>query len=188
VDTFFNNVARTNSFCWFPAHVAAQALREQFWRDYATLKVTRKLNLRKTAYDNDTEKVISGEIRRIRRAQRDDSDTRRLKIGVPYINNLLGHELGSDQSMEAILFSVVIESWTAFEALVADLWFTALDYGPPEWRKRAASRYDKATAADSEPPVSLDLNRIADPQEKYGSFLRDTEKVPFQKMQNIMTA
>jgi hypothetical protein len=44
--------------------------------------------------------------------------------------------LGANLSMEAILFAAVTETWTAFETLCTDLWFAALDHGPPEWRKR----------------------------------------------------
>src|SRR5207342_2896082 len=93
--------------------------------------------------------------------------------------------LGANQSMEAILFDVVIESWTAFETLAADLWYTALDHGPEEWRKRTALKSNKFKGGDQEPAASLDLAKIADPQKTYGSFLRDTEKITFQSLHLI---
>jgi hypothetical protein len=191
VNTFFNNVARTNSFCWFPAHVAAQAIRDQLCRDYAVFKVTGKLNLRKASYDERTEKAIWMESRKQKRRMTQKGagdDERRLKIGVPYIRDLLSHEFGTQQSMLNILFSVVVESWTAFETLAADLWYVALDHGSEEWRKRSGLKYDKPRVSDSEPPASIDLDTIADPQKNYGSFLRDTEKVSFQKLSNIVSA
>jgi len=149
---FFNNIARTDSFSWFPAHVAAKALRKPGEED------------------------------------EDDDDARRLRIGVPFINEMLRHELGANQSMQNILFSIVIESWTAFETLAADLWAVALDEGLPEWRKRGGVRYDKPRFCDSEPLNEIDFAAVADPQENYGSFLRDTEKLSFQKLPKIIEA
>src|SRR5438045_1939730 len=93
---FFTNVARTDSFCWFPAHVSSTALPHQLWRDYAVLKVKGKLNLSKATYEDDTEKAIFEEIQKLKRAHamagKDDSAKRRLKVGVPYINELLSRE------------------------------------------------------------------------------------------------
>ena len=59
-----------------------------------------------------------------------------------------------------------------------------MDNGPEEWRKRAGLKADKSKGRDFE-PSDFDLNKIADPQKNYGSYLRDTEKVSFQKIHLI---
>lgn len=190
-NAFFNNIARTDSFSLFPAVVAAEALRDQLWRDYAIFKLTGKVSLRKRSYGEKTEAAINRQIIKLGKAagrrfiKGNHAELhRRITSGVNQINEMLRHETGANQSMQNIMFAVVLESWTAFETLAADLWFTALDHGASEWRKRSGIKYDKP----SESSEITDPSTIADPQREYGSFLRDTGKVPFQKLPNIITA
>ncbi|HYR23368.1 MAG TPA: hypothetical protein VEP30_10670 [Chthoniobacterales bacterium] len=190
------NMWRTSSFCLFPSEIAATALHKQLWRDYAVFKVTGKLTLKEKRFSEKIEKAISKEVEKCKEAWKEEffssgmnaASERRLTIGVEHINLLLKTEMGAMQSMTNILYSVVIESWTAFETLAGDLWYIALDRGLAEWRKRAGLRYDKPRATSDSDSSTIDVATIADPQNGYGSFLRDSEKVPFQKLPNIKTA
>jgi len=145
--TFYNNLARTDSFSAFPAVVAFEAVRDQFWRDCAVWKVTEKLSTRKRKFNQKTEKAIQTEIQRLYKNERNrwfagKSDIQsRVKMGANRIESMARHELGAYQSIQALLFSVVIESWMAFEILVGDLFFEALDYGPSQWRINVAQKY-----------------------------------------------
>src|SRR5205809_1735270 len=67
--TFYNNLARTDSFSAFPAVVAFEALRDQFWKDCAVFKVTGKLSSRKRRFDKKTEKAIWSEVSRLNKAE-----------------------------------------------------------------------------------------------------------------------
>jgi hypothetical protein len=190
---FFNNIARMDSFSVFPAVVAAEALQDQLWRDCATFKVTGKVSIRPRKHSKKTEAAIAREIKKIAKAQYrrfasgDQTEVRgKVKVGADQINEMLSHEHGSNQSMEAIMFSVVIESWMAFETLAADLWFMALDYGPAEWRNRTLLKSSKFKKGDdSEAPIDIDPHKMSDVGKKFGSALREADKISFQKLRLI---
>ncbi len=146
-NTFFDNVARMDSFSAFPAVVAAESLQKQLLRDYATFKVTGALSWRRenpyskkteAAIRRETQKLSKSEYRRVMSGKTPLHD--KVKVGADRINEMLSHELGTNQAMEAILFSVVLAVWTAFETLAADLWYVALDHGPVEWRTRVSGK------------------------------------------------
>ncbi len=187
---FYQNVARMDSFSVFPSVVAAEALQKQLWRDYAVFKVTGALSAhRSRPYGKKKESAIQREIQKLAKAEQKrwmsgKAQIRdKIKRGADRINEMLSHEVGANQSMEAILFSVVIESWTAFETLAADLWFVALDHGPAEWRTRTLAKSSKFKKGnDLEVSASVDPNRASDPHEKFGSALRDADKISFQKL------
>jgi hypothetical protein len=63
--TFYNNLARTDSFSVFPAVVAFEAVRDQFWRDCAVFKITGELSTRKRRFNKKTEKAIQREFSRL---------------------------------------------------------------------------------------------------------------------------
>jgi hypothetical protein len=194
---FFRNVSRVDSLCWFPAVVADEALRKQLWRDYAIVKVTGKLTLRKTPFDRKTEKAISLEVAKLERAEHekkissDDQHKRRRKCGVRVINELLcpkgevinlSDAFGSHASIQSILFSAVIEAWIAFETLANVLFFTALDKGLPKWRISVQNRRSEfAKGNDFKPRGKV----TQDPQANWGSVLKEGGDIPLQNMRSI---
>ncbi len=92
------------------------------------------------------------------------------------IDEMLSHEMGSNQSMEAIMFSVVVETWIAFETLAADLWFTALDHGPAEWRNRVLLKSSKFKKGDDLEFVEGDPSKMSDVGKKFGSHYETRTK------------
>lgn len=190
VQAFLVNVARMDSFIFFPAEVAMQALGNQIIRDHAIFKITGKITIRNRQFDKETLRAINKEIVKQRGIQKrkfnsgkESREQRRLSSGVGYINQLLGTSYGANQSIEALLFSVIVESWVAFETLAADLWFTALDYGPPEWRARTLSKahkFRKRKESDGDSPPSIPVED-ADPQKRFAASLRKNDLVSFQK-------
>jgi hypothetical protein len=182
---------RTDSFSLFPAHVAAEALQQQLWTDVAIWKVTGKVSARKNRFSAKQLRAIRGIVEKLQKASRKrrfkgkNADERRQTHGLQYIEHLLKHEMGAAQSMQAILFSTVIETWTAFETLAADLWYAALDYGPGEWRiavQEKAKEFKKGSNFEK----SARPKKIHDPQKAFGSNLRDLDKVSFQKLPYIV--
>jgi len=107
------------------------------------------------------------------------------KAGVEYVERLVKVSHGMHQSMEAIMSSVVLESWTAFEILASDLWVAAVDNGPKEiaLRVSVANRWER---------VDEDLFRRGlpeleyDPRKEYGRHLREIGRVSFQKLDRII--
>jgi hypothetical protein len=190
--TFFENVARIDSFSVFPAVVAAESLQKQLLRDCATFKVTGALSWKRekpfskkteTAIRREMQKLSKSEYRRVMSGKTPIHD--KVKVGADHINGMLSHELGTNQAIEAILFSVVLAVWTAFETLAADLWYVALDYGPGEWRTRVLSKSSNFKKRDNLDNEGVDLSKAADPQKQYGSALRDTDRISFQKLRYI---
>jgi|GEM_PF-4904708 len=188
-NAFFANVSRTDSLSWFPAVVAGEALQKQLWRDYAIVKVTGKLTIRKTPFSNQTERAIAGEIlkleaKRMARfmAGEDDRRKRWLTLGMGHLNDLLERTEGANQSVRAIMFSVVIESWMAFEVLAGDLFFAALDNGFPKWRINVHERRSEFTKGSDWMPKGAIRH---DPQANYGSALKDGNDVPLDNIKSI---
>ena len=193
-NAFFQNVARMDSFSNLPAVIAAEAFQEQLWKDCATFKVTGALSAqRKRPYSKkigesiqcEFVKLQNAERRRFKRGEVRMSD--KIKRGADHVIGMLGHEVGAMQGMEATLFSVVIETWTAFESLCNDLWVVALDNGIADWRKRVKLKEHKLKSEDddSQTPIEdADLSQMADPQDKYGTAFRD-KGIWFQKLSVI---
>jgi hypothetical protein len=163
----------------------------QLWVDCATLKITGNLGseLPQAIDEAATGDKINCELKRLHNDfySRPWKEIENLKdeLGVRYVENLLKNNQGMQQAMEATMSSVIIDSWTAFETLCTDLWFVALDNGPADWRKRVKLRDHKLKGDDSQTSIeNIDLNQIADPQEKYGTAFRD-KGVSFPKLEVI---
>jgi hypothetical protein len=98
---------------------------------------------------------------------------------------MAGHEVGSYQSIQALLYAVVVESWMAFEIFVADLFCEALDHGLPEWRINIGRKYKEFIGGSNWEPQKIAPRVVHDPQEAYGSFLKDNDAISFQKFRSI---
>src|SRR6266404_2251080 len=173
-DAFFNNVARMSSFCLFPSVIATDTIQKQLWRDYAVFKVTGKLTLRRTRFNASTERAIGQELAKLQKAQRkrlntgkENPDRVRMKFGVGEINKMLSHQYGSAQSMQAILFSVILESYMAFETVAFDSWIVALDYGPSDWCANVMLKSREFKKGSNFDPTVLPSNGLPDLRKKF---------------------
>jgi len=104
--------------------------------------------------------------------------------GAGYVKAMLETEPGMEVSMNALLSSTVIESWTAFETLASDLWVKAVDIGPAPLRTRllAAHKGQWLTPDDN---IGVAALGEIDPQRKFGSSLREIGRVSFQRLEYI---
>lgn len=86
-------------------------------------------------------------------------------------------------ALDALFASVVLGSWTAFECLVSDVWVSAVNLGPKEFRQKVeksrAVREKKDSLSDESVPSDLD------PLVNYGEYLREERLVNFQTFPNI---
>jgi hypothetical protein len=111
-----------------------------------------------------------------------------LTLGIGYVESM-AHSHPMEQSLDAMLSTVVLESWTAFECLAADVWFAAVDHFPL-LRKKAAAKLPKLVTKSSdldtdEEDDDFDETKFPDPIKGYGSSLKGT--VSFQKLPRIVT-
>src|SRR5436305_14419499 len=71
-----------------------------------------------------------------------------LTLGIGYVESMAqSHPM--EQSLDATLSTVVLESWTAFECLAADIWFASVDHSPL-LRKKVAARLSKLVSKSSD--------------------------------------
>jgi hypothetical protein len=104
----------------------------------------------------------------------------RIRVGVKFIDDLLDNgNIGVRQSIEALLSSTVIESWTTFESLALDLWIAAVDGGPPEF----AQKVNAAVPERGDQP--LDKFKF-DPRKDYAASLVEVGKVSFRRLDKIV--
>jgi hypothetical protein len=189
--TFYNNLARTDSFSVFPAVVGSESLKNQFWTDCAVFKVTGKLSTRKRKFDKKTEKAIRAEFSRLHKSGRSrwfkgkTDDQARILSAANRIEFMCRHELGAHHSIEALFYAVVVESWMTFETFVADLFYEALNNGLPEWRINVGRKYKEFIGGSNWEPQKIAPRVVHDPQEAYGSFLKESDAISFQKFRSI---
>ena len=189
---FFENVARTDSFTLFPAVLAAESLQDQLWLDYAVFKVTGKISTLSRRLSKDKSKAVRNELARLYKAHhrrfmagKDTGIKRKIEAGVRQINIMTSHETGSSDSIKALLFAVIVESWMAFEILVSDLFYESLDHGISEWRINVGQKYNEFSRGSNWEPQKVAPGVIHDPQKNYGSFLRDNGAISFQRFRSI---
>lgn len=189
---FFKNLARTDSFTLFPAVAAYESVLEQYFIDLATFKAFGKIYRRKRKYSPKEQSRYNAELAKIYKAHnkrikagKEVSMDQKLRRGADKIQRLASYQLGSSQSLEALLFAVIVESWMSFETLVSDLFYTALDKGPSEWRINVGKKHKEFTGGSDFEPTKVAPAIAADPQEGYGSFLRDHDMISFQKFRAI---
>jgi hypothetical protein len=192
VATFYNNLVRTDTFSVFPAAIAFEAIRDQLWRDCAVFKVMGKVAIRGQELSAKQKKAIEKELRKLVSAEHKQQAfagpsgiQTRIKIGANHVEGMASYELGSSDGIKALLFAVIVESWMAFEILVADLFYEALDHGPSEWRINVGRKHKEFSGGSNWEPQKVAPPVVHDPQENYGSFLKDNDAISFQKFRAI---
>jgi hypothetical protein len=184
---FLTNLTRTSRFALMPALLALQARRSQLWTDYIDQKLGRPINPESKEYSGSLSKeeaeLASPLIERCMSLS--DSEVRELieDIGIKYIEHSLQVDKDMQQSMMAVLSTIVLESWTAFESLASDLWVTAVDQGPKDVRNRLMLSKNWLTPDDQITPEKI--HEIEYDARQLGSFLREVGKVSFQKLDYI---
>ena len=104
------------------------------------------------------------------------------KAGVNGIDTLADERPHLAMSINAMLVSAILESWLFFEALVSDLWVSAVDNGGKLISGRVGS-VPRKKPDDSMPKVEeMDANFRTHP----GSFWREAGIVTFQKRRDIV--
>jgi hypothetical protein len=187
---FGMNLKRTASLAFTPVELAYAARRDQRFADYAASKATGKIEPQLSFLDEDElPEPIRLELEHERDKERlvsqHDFDERRKDYGLSYVESFLNAHPGMQVSMEAIMSSVVTESWMAFEILVTDLFYEALDHGPSEWRINVGRKYAEFRRGSNWEPQKVAPTVTSDPQEKYGSFLKNSDAIPFQRFRLI---
>ena len=107
--------------------------------------------------------------------------------GAGYVEEQLLSNKGMQVSADAILASIVSESWTAFECLVSDVWVEALNNGPRDIANRVVIHKD-LKRRDDPITVRMLVDLEYDVRKELGAFLRETRRVSFQTLDGIVAA
>jgi hypothetical protein len=101
---------------------------------------------------------------------------------------------GLSGSIEAILYSVVLGLWTAFEIFSSEVWIVALNEGPKQLAENVFKRpkmnddEDITNQQAKQIPLEVLKNYEYDLSSKMGDLLRDTKKVDFQSIYSTALA
>jgi hypothetical protein len=98
-----------------------------------------------------------------------------------------GHEF-TLTGMEVLLISLMLQTWTAFEAFVTDTWVVALNLGPKSWARQVTAA--KSEKDGKEQRKTIPLSQIEkfnfDLTKNMGSLLK--EKFDFARLKNVKGA
>lgn len=188
---FMWNLVRSTAFAQFPAWMSLEALREQLWSDHAHVLAGNVLNpnLSELKFGETSSPIAAAEYNRLVKLYRDispqDMHDLIMSVGVGYVDYRLKMEQRMPQNaIKAIFATVVIDSWTAFEILVSDLWVTAVDNGPKDICARVFLSKHLRGGDDQITPKTI--HKIEhNVKEQPGSWLREVGKVVFQRLDDI---
>src|SRR5260370_37469496 len=115
-----------------PAWIALEATREQLWFDHATVKADEALDPDLSKYHcAKVTPEIAAEFDRLvaehRRIDKDKWHQLLHDIGITYVEGQLKRSQGTSHGMDALFSTIILDSWTAFECLVSDLWVATLN-------------------------------------------------------------
>lgn len=189
-EAFATNLKRIAGFTVMPAVISGLALRDAHLAAFASLEAHGEIVpslLDQLARDQSNPKKYNEVFEREAKKLQTDNTEKNIKLvnhGLQYIQTQLDNQQGMRESMEAILASVIIESWTAFESLAGDLWVAGVDNGPKEVVSRILLSKELLKPDDPVKPEMI-------PQLEYdartapGSWLREVGKVSFAKLDYI---
>ena len=104
----------------------------------------------------------------------------RVGIGVARTEEMLRRNSNMRDSMDAMLTSIVLESWLFFEALCSDLWVATVDNAGPVISARI-ELFDKWEKSE----MLATSVTISNAKTQRGSFKREIGQVSFQKLRNL---
>jgi hypothetical protein len=191
---FKGNMNRTGLFAMFPAEIAYQVRRDMLFQVNALFWTTGKgdATLEDLIDFEPTPEFVKEFVAQAAAHEAKEKATAnkaswfRVKLGVEYVEAMAeeANNEGMQQTLEAILTSIVLESWLFFEAFVSDLWCTAVDSGGRAISARIQAN-QKWESSKEGMRASQIGNTQADPRTQQGSFKREIGLVSFQKLRSI---
>jgi hypothetical protein len=189
-DAFAANLLRGASFAAMPSQIAFMVRRDQIFYDNAIFKANGgKKEIQLSDFNEAMPPEVGAHTTEQMKRYMDTSveEVQKLtwKLGVGYVQTLTQLHPAMQKSVEALFVSLLLDAWTAFECLASDLWATGVDKGPSDIVARlhvSSSKFQKGDENLTPENVhSLD----SDAKTQHGSFLRETGRVSFQKLENI---
>jgi len=179
----FSNI-RSTTFAIMPAWIAFEASREQLWFDHATIKCGETIDPDLTKYHSaKITPEIEAEFNRLVFEHReiDKEKWRELlrEIGITYIEGQLARSKATASSIDALFCAIILDSWTAFECLVSDLWIATMNAEDGTLASRLESSGELTKPNKTPETIKHNIKT------SYGSYCVETRRVSFQRLENI---
>jgi hypothetical protein len=182
--SFRANLMRTADFAMLPAEMAFQNRRDALFQSNALFTTTGKgvSTLDELLATEPTPEIISEFERQAKDFQRVNFEGQqfyRWALGVTVTEQMSKRVPGMQSSMEALLVSILLESWLFFEAFASDLWVASVNNGGRLISNRinAFREWEKPDSKGED----IDINS----KTHQGSFLREIGKATFTKLRFI---
>jgi hypothetical protein len=188
VKTFTENIQRVTNLAIGLGAVAYSIRRDQWCVDYSTFKAEGVVKEPFVVFapSDAVRKEYARQMEIIDALPEERASELTGHWGAGSIGVMLKTTPGMDIFIDALLSSVIVESWIAFETLVSDLWVAAIDFGPARLRKQLILRIGRLESSED----ALDAPKLDDvehdPSRKLGSALREARRVSFQRLYRII--
>lgn len=189
-EAFATNLERTETFAIMPSQIAFRVRRDQLWFDCAEIELLGKLDPDFYKFLEESPGGLTEVVVRIKRefdASRPDKREQfqvGANIGIRYVQELLKTTKAMRHSMEAVLSSLIVSYWAAFESLAPDLWRVSVNHGPAILAQRVnLASLDKADAKIAE---HWKDKLQHDPGQDYAGSLIETGRVSFRRLDKIV--
>jgi len=185
VNSFATSIDRLSALSLSMSEIAYRVRREQWSMDYSIFKVHHIIPEPLTNFNISPECRVEfdRQIEKFNSLPRPKLSEFMATWGAGYIIMMLDASTGMRESIEALLCSVIIESWTTFETLSSDLLVSAVDVGPARLRQRMIRRAVKPEWSHDEQEDVEDLEY--DPAKKFGSALLESGGISFRSLRLI---
>jgi hypothetical protein len=185
---FGANLDRLKNLAVTGAEIAHQSRRDAAWLFYAEYLVNGKIVKPFSGESPANNKAVLEKFDDLLKSFVTGLDDNKVgllieRLGVSMIETMLKATPGMTKSMEALLSSMVIGYWAAFEALAPDLWKAAVNNGPPE----LAQRVQIATQGKSDSKIAEHVkeNVRLDPRKDWAGSLIEVSTVSFRTLDRI---
>jgi hypothetical protein len=180
------NMTRTASFAIMPAEISFMARRDQSIYDNSNFKVTGKPVSLDDFIGKEIPEGVQEEagkmIDEFRSEPEDKKNRLKAVFGLNYIETMLKVHPAMQASMDAMLNSIIIDSWLFFEAFASDLWCVGVDNGGNiiAGRVVAYQGWEKGDMLASSVPSTIFRART-----QPRSYRREIGQASFQKLRSI---
>jgi hypothetical protein len=181
-EVFQANLLRTGVFAMMPAKLAYEVRRNTVFVVGEIGGGKRKVALEDVMCAEETIELQGAVLQRKQEQLPELEPIFLFHYGVGAVEKIVAHSPEMQQSMDALLVSIVLESYLFFEAFVSDLWTVAVDNGTAAIAASTLSNNEWEKPEMKAPSIT---KLTIDPRQKPGSYWRDIGMVSFQSLRSI---
>jgi hypothetical protein len=204
LETFKHNIDKILFLMNMPIAVFSNAQIFQFAEDAASLAVIKRLGADLELFRNNSD-GIGDALKKFHAEEKKSRESDPYKYADKYVNTIIymidieprddqgkGFRNGARMAIEAMLESLVVGAWSAFETLSLDLWVKAVNYRPEPLARMKGHEHRIANKAKGNPtePEERGQDKQFTPKSdgKDGDTLAEDGKAKFRHLRDIRKA